>query len=59
MHGRIWTVSNGLSALRILLVYPIILYLSSAEREQCDVVTADKRLKAIGHPQVILLADMP
>ena len=32
MHGRIWTVSNGLSALRILLVYPIIFYLSSADQ---------------------------
>ncbi len=29
MHGRIWTVSNGLSVLRILLVYPIIALLSS------------------------------
>jgi predicted nucleic acid-binding protein len=35
------------------------LYLALAEREQCDVLTADKRLKAIGHPQVVLLAGLP
>ena len=35
------------------------LYLSLAEDQQCNVVTADKRLKAIGHSRVILLADYP
>lgn len=35
------------------------LYLALAEREQCDVLTADKRLKATGHPQVVLLTDLP
>jgi predicted nucleic acid-binding protein len=33
------------------------LYLSLAEGQTCDVVTADQRLKAIGHPRIILLAD--
>jgi predicted nucleic acid-binding protein len=35
------------------------LYISFAEREHCDVVTADQRLKASGHPRIILLADLP
>src|SRR4051794_33941489 len=29
------------------------LYLALAEQEHCDVVTADRRLKALGHPQVV------
>jgi predicted nucleic acid-binding protein len=35
------------------------LYLALSEQEQCDLITADLRLKAIGHPRVILLADFP
>jgi predicted nucleic acid-binding protein len=35
------------------------IYISLAEREDCDVVTADERLKASGHPRIILLADLP
>lgn len=33
------------------------LYLALTESQQCDLVTADQRLKAMGHPRVILLAD--
>ena len=35
------------------------LYLALAERELCDLVTADQRLAAFGHPNVILLANLP
>lgn len=33
MHGRIWTVSNGLSFLRVLLVAPIVMLLRSGRPE--------------------------
>jgi predicted nucleic acid-binding protein len=33
-------------------------YLALAEREQCQLVTADQRLSATKHPQVILLASL-
>jgi predicted nucleic acid-binding protein len=35
------------------------LYVALAEQEQCDLVTADQRLAALGHPQVTLLAYLP
>ena len=33
------------------------LYLALADQEQCALVTADQRLKAVGHPRVMLLMD--
>ena len=35
------------------------LYIALAEREQCQIVTADLRLGSIGFPSVILLANLP
>ncbi len=35
------------------------LYIALAEREQCDLVTADQRLMSPGHPQIVLLANLP
>jgi predicted nucleic acid-binding protein len=35
------------------------LYIALAEREQCQLVTADQRLLALGHPHVVLLANLP
>ena len=35
------------------------LYLALAEHEQCQFVTADQRLAALGHPHVALLANLP
>jgi hypothetical protein len=33
--------------------------LALAEQEICDQITADQRLAAIGHPNVMLLANLP
>jgi predicted nucleic acid-binding protein len=57
-HGPLLLPAVEISSRVRIGVYDC-LYLALAEREQCDVVTADQRLKASGHPQVILLADLP
>jgi predicted nucleic acid-binding protein len=35
------------------------LYIALAEREQCELVTADQRLMSLAHPQIVLLANLP
>ncbi len=35
------------------------LYIALAEQEQCQLVTADKRLASIGFPAVVLLGNLP
>jgi predicted nucleic acid-binding protein len=35
------------------------LYVALAEQEQCELVTADQRLAALGHSQIVLLGSLP